>query len=84
MPRPVREVSWLEQRNGVYNVRWCEPPTEEAKRRNRETERRLAADEVINNIRLGNFPKSLFPSGTNGFNSLVHHFAQAGTCGDGR
>lgn len=34
MPRPVREVPWLEQREGVYNVRWYEPPTEEAKRRN--------------------------------------------------
>ena len=34
MPRPVREVPWLEQHNGVYNVRWYEPPTEEAKRRN--------------------------------------------------
>ena len=34
MPRPVREIPWLEQRNGVYNVHWYEPPTEEQKRRN--------------------------------------------------
>ncbi len=34
MPKPPREIPWLEQRNGVYNVRWYEPPTAEQKQRN--------------------------------------------------
>jgi integrase len=34
VPRPIREVPWLETRNGVYNVCWYEPPTAEAKQRN--------------------------------------------------
>lgn len=26
MPKPVREVPWLDTRNGVYNIFWYEPP----------------------------------------------------------
>ncbi len=34
MPRAPREIPWLEQRNGVYNVRWYEPPTAAERQRN--------------------------------------------------
>jgi integrase len=34
MPRPVHGAPYLEVRHGVYQIRWYEPASEEAKRRN--------------------------------------------------